>query len=89
MSESIKVPVEPEFVDLLVGWHTRKVDTLKHLLTVPEGIEVMVGDDPTGFKLEGETLKGYKLGLEMALMEMGKLPFTYEFESDEPAESEG
>ena len=64
-----------QFVDLLLEWHAKAVDTVLHLKDVPEGIEVKVENEEP-YKLEGDVLKGFKLGLELALNYLGNLPFT-------------
>lgn len=80
---TIEVDDLDHFVKLLTGWHGQKVKVLEHLLTLQGGIEMQVGDEPS-FVLEGDTLKGMKAGIQLALMEMGKLPFEVEME-DAPA----
>jgi len=76
------------FVTLLTGWHVRRVDTVKHLLEIPEGTVFEVGNGAKSVTLAGDTLAGFKFGLEMALMQLGKLPFVAEIE-DEKVEAEG
>ena len=70
-----------QFGQLVVAWHTQAVATLLHLLKVPEGTEVKIGDEPT-FKMEGDTQKGFNLGLQLALNYIGKLPFEATIEED-------
>lgn len=94
MSET-QVPAQPEtlavevtnldqFVKLLVDWHNAKVKVLEHLLQLPDAtLDIQVGDDPS-ITLTGEILDGFKVGVQMALMELGSLPFVYETEPEEP-----
>lgn len=63
-----------EFFRMLQQWHARKVATLEHLLTIPEGSEVQLNDDTT-IVLEGENHAAFTVGITTALMEMGTLPF--------------
>lgn len=70
------------FVMLLADWHTQKVGVLKHMLDVPEGTEVSFNDEPAT-PLEGAKLAGFRLGLNLALMELGNLPFIYEASKDD------
>lgn len=71
-----------EFVQALVGWHQNRVATLKHIMEVPEGTEVMFNEDaPT--VLEGDVRKGFVLGLRCALEQLGELPFEAEIEYTE------
>lgn len=65
-----------EFGDLLFNWHNKQVATVRHLLDVPVGTEVRVGETEE-ITLDGDTLKGYKLGLELGLSFLGTLPFAY------------
>lgn len=77
------------FAHMLSEWHKKKVATLKHMAEVPEGTEVTIGDayDPV-ITLTGATLDGFKLGIELSLMELGELPFITDTEDEEVAESE-
>lgn len=65
-----------EFGGLLFSWHNKQVATVRHFLEVPAGTEVQVGNKEE-ITLDGDTLKGYKLGLELALHYLGTLPFGY------------
>lgn len=81
--ETIEVENLDQFVKILTAWHSEKVQTLKHLLTVPDGAEFKVGDDAP-IVLMGDMLAGFKFGVELALMQVGTLPFIAEMEN-EPA----
>ena len=72
-----------QFVQILVAWHSEKVKVLEHMLQVPDG-SVM---ETNGIEasLTGDLLVGFKAGIELALMELGTLPFAYETESPEAA----
>lgn len=72
-----------QFVQLLVAWHSEKVKVLEHMLQVPDG-SVM---ETNGIKatLTGDLLAGFKAGIELALMELGTLPFAYETDPPEAA----
>ena len=63
-----------EFVPLLQDWHTRQVKSVAHFFTVPEGQVVEIEGEPE-FSLEGDGLRGFKLGLSIALSYLGNLPF--------------
>ena len=66
-----------QLTQLLVAWYQRQIGLLTHLSNVPEGTEVQVGDaeEAEAFLLEGDVLKGYRLGLNMALSNISSLPF--------------
>lgn len=64
-----------EFIPLLQNWHARQVKTVEHFNTVPEGQVVEIEGEPE-FALAGDTLKGFKLGLSIALSYLGQLPFS-------------
>jgi hypothetical protein len=78
-----RVPVTDlnQFVHLLAQWHRRKVQALEHLLQIPEGFKVQIGDEPE-FEVTDDIRKGFLLGIELALMEFGTLPFSVETEDD-------
>ena len=66
-----------QFIGMLTHWHERQLATVQHLYEVPEGIEVQE-EDGEPFKLEGDTL-------QMATEYLGVLPFTPEYEDQEPS----
>ena len=72
-----------QFVQILVAWHSEKVKVLEHMLQVPDG-SIM---ETNGIKatLTGDLLAGFKAGIELALMELGTLPFAYETDPPEAA----
>lgn len=77
--ETVMIDSLDQFVRALHNWHHNKVQTLKHLQSIPEGTEVSE-DDGTPQVLTGDLLKGFILGLTVALSEMGTLPFEAEVE---------
>ena len=89
----VEAPVAPatieiddlnQFVQILAGWHEQKVKTLRHMVAIPDGSEMVVGEEnPTTVILTGDMLAGFKAGIELSLMELGELPFLYEAEPEE------
>ena len=75
-----------EFIPLLEEWHTRQVKTVNHFFTVPEGQVVEIEGEPE-FALEGDTLKGFKLGLSIGLSYLGQLPFSAAMMEEVPTET--
>ena len=73
-NEIVHVSDMGQFVALMQDWHAKQVATVRHLMEIPSGVEVQVEDEET-FPLEGDTLKGFKLGIQMALSYLGELPF--------------
>ena len=71
-----RIQTADEFGDLLFTWHNKQVATLLHFLQVPEGTEVQIGDDQV-IALSADVYSGYKIGLELGLYYLGKLPFGY------------
>ena len=70
-----------QFVKMLAAWHAQKVKVLKYMLEVPEGTEMIVGEEtPVTAILTGDMLVGFKAGIELSLIELGVLPFQYETE---------
>ena len=80
-SLTIEIDDLEQFVRILAGWHEQKVKTLKHMLEMPEGVEMVVSGE-TPVVLTGDLLAGLKAGIEVALMELGELPFLYEIEPE-------
>ena len=80
--ETVVVADIDQFIQLLSGWHQNKVKTLEHMLGVPEGIEVTFNDEAPQI-LTGDLHKGFVMGLSLALMELGTLPFAAEMEVDD------
>lgn len=93
MDQSIQAkPAEPatvemkdldQFVKVLTAWHSKKVKVLEHMLGLPDGTEMVVdGDEAKPIVMTGDILVGFKAGLDLALMELGNLPFLYETEPE-------
>ena len=80
-SETVVVTDIDQFIQLLSGWHQNKVKTLEHILGVPEGTEVTFNEQAPQL-LSGDLHKGFIIGLSLALMELGTLPFGAEMEAD-------
>lgn len=78
-SGTIEIDSLDTFVKLLSSWHSRKVKTLEHFLQLPEGQVVQIGEDPE-FVIAGDVHKGFITGINLALMEIGVLPFSFEME---------
>ena len=91
MSDQQTPPTQPEtlyvenmdhFIALLFAWHENKVKTLEHMMSIPEGTEVTFGDEMVQV-LSNDVLKGFQIGLSLALIEMGQLPFMAEPAADD------
>jgi len=85
--ETVQVADLDSFVRILTNWHNNRVATIKHLMGVPEGMEMQIGDEDPVI-LEGDRLKGFEMGLELALDNLGTLPFGFELEDAEPQTDE-
>ena len=78
---SDQIQPEPEvvdlgtFINLLTEWHKTKLQFLNHLKEVPEGVSITI-DDGEDLVLTGDVLKGYRLGLGIALSELGSFPIS-------------
>lgn len=81
--ELIQITDLDSFARMVAAWHENRVARLRHMLDIPEGTEVEIGD--TKLVLTGEIKDAFRLGLHVALHEMGQLPFVAEFESPEEA----
>ena len=80
-SETVLVADIDQFIQLLSGWHQSKVKALEHMLGVPEGIEVTFNEEDPQI-LSGDLHKGFLIGLSLALMELGTLPFGVEIDDE-------
>lgn len=87
--ELVEVADLDGFVKHLTTWHNNRVATLRHMQQIPEGTPMQVGDGPER-PLTGDLLEGFKAGIQVALAQLGTLPFAVEFEQpeqpQEPAE---
>ena len=80
--ETIYVESLDDFVHMLVSWHSRKCAILKHMMDLPEGSSMQVGEgEPVA--LTGDMLAGFKAGIQLALIELGTLPFQCSTETDD------
>lgn len=78
-TKTVMVDDLDQFVRVLMAWHANKVAMLRHLQNIPDGTEASK-DDEEPVILTGDMLKGFQMGLEVALEEMGTLPFEAELE---------
>ena len=83
LKDTINVPDLDTFVELLVAWHSVKVKTLEHMLTVPENTEVTF-DSNVPKVIAGDYREGFIAGISLSLMELGALPFAVKEEPLEP-----
>lgn len=60
-------------VGLLAAWNHKQVALLNHMREIPPGTDMQYGDET--IKLEGDTLKGFQVGLAIGHELLGKLPF--------------
>lgn len=82
LPETVEVDNLDQFVQILTAWHAEKCAAVQHLLEVPEDTAFEIGEE--SLVLTGPALAGFKFGLEMAMMQLGTLPFVAELE-EEPA----
>ena len=74
-----------EALHVVQGWHARNMGIIDSMIdSEAEAVRLKGGDEPV--KLEGETLKGFKIGLIVAKGLIGNLPFNLT-EDDQDAES--
>ena len=73
-SDTVMVEDLDAFVAVLADWHTSKVAGLKHMQSIPAGAEVTFNEGSSNI-LTGDLLKGFQLGIELSLLELGTLPF--------------
>jgi hypothetical protein len=71
--DTIFVTSIDDFATHIAAWHEVKVKLLKHLLRVPEGATFKIGEDELA--LTGNAHKAFKLGIELAILQIQELPF--------------
>lgn len=79
--ETIQVESLDQFVQYLVRWHETKVALLKHMETIPA--DAVVEIDGVDHTFTPEMREGFKLGITIALAELGTLPFGFETDDEE------
>lgn len=66
------------FGHLLNEWHTHAVAVVEQFRAMPAGERMKIqpeGEPEEVLLMDGDLLKGFKLGLTFALGQLGKLPF--------------
>ena len=81
--ETVQVEDLDQFVTLLVRWHDTKVRLLKHMESIPDDAVVEINGVDHVFT--PEMRQGFKLGITVALSELGTLPFAAEAVEEIPA----
>ena len=84
--DTIQIDNLDHFVRIMVEWHSTRVTQTKHLIELPEGAQFQIGEDEP-LTLSGSTLAAFKFGVELALMQLGTLPFSAEVEEETPADA--
>ena len=78
-SDTLEVYDLDHFIHILSRWHSSKVELLQHMQQIPPGSEVEILGGTT-LILQGDALEGFKAGISLSLMELGKLPFSTQIE---------
>ena len=79
--ETIEVETLEQFASIMSGWHGNRIQRLRHMISIPLGSKVQV-DDGKHLLMKGNLRKGFILGLQIAIGELGTLPFAAQY--DEP-----
>lgn len=69
------------FARAVAHWYNQRVALIKHLLTIPEGTAFEIDDQ--SIVIEGITRAGFLFGVELAIIQLGNLPFTAEVEANQ------
>ncbi|UIS24716.1 host nuclease inhibitor protein [Pseudomonas phage ZY21] len=89
--------VDPEveikhFAHLIVEWHENRLETIDDLLNSPpdKGLKIHNEEDGSDIIIEGDKLKGFMAGMQVAKLIFAKLPFTLEdpTAAEEPEDEE-
>lgn len=78
MSQETEITDVNLFGQLLLQWHNHAVAVVEQFRAMPSGERMKVqpeGEPEENLVMEGDLLKGFKLGLTFALGQLGKLPF--------------
>lgn len=92
-------PVDPEdgikeLADVVINWHQSRIDQLDEILDSAKdgkGLKLKNEEDDSEIVIEGDKLAGFRAGLHVAKLILGKLPFTMQDPTqswDEEAEEE-
>lgn len=85
---------DPNCVSMLIGsileWHSHGMDTIQHLLDVPEGTETVITMEETEhpMTLSGEMRKAFIAGVIAASSAFVELPFVTTSKEDSTDESQ-
>lgn len=76
-ADMVDVNTIDQFAEYVTRWHHNKVAVLRHMQGIPAGseMEVTIGDKAKTIVLDGELMAAFQAGLELALIEIGNLPF--------------
>lgn len=76
-SVELKDPATTKVIKHLFEWHEAKIKELEHIVTVPSdgSLVVQVGAEEE-LAITGDIHKGFILGVNVALMAIGELPFS-------------
>lgn len=86
LTQPIVLETFHDFVRVLFNWHGEKIKRMQQMRDIDAGITLEFNgiDHP----MDGEFGKGFRIGIQIGLMELGKLPFMAEINKpkgdDEP-----
>jgi len=67
-----------EIAEGLIQWHKNRLETFDKVLRAPADTEVRLGTDDDALVLNGERLKGFRMGLTVARWWIEKFPLSIE-----------
>ena len=82
LPETLEVQSLEHFIASISDWHGTRVQELEQIMQVPEGISVTFNEDAP-VDLVGDLRQGFIMGISLALMRIGTLPFVVQ-DVDEP-----
>lgn len=82
-SEIVEMTDLDQFVQTLTAWHQAQCAKVQHMLKLPLGATFDI--EGKRVVLRGKAMDAFKLGVEMALMQLGTLPFLVEMEESPEA----
>ena len=82
VSEIMEVENMEHFIAIMTHWHGTRVQELEQIMQVPEGVSVTFNEEAP-VALVGDLRQGFIMGVSLALMRIGTLPFVVQ-DVDEP-----
>ncbi|WP_300656244.1 host nuclease inhibitor protein [Pseudomonas sp.] len=88
LKDASREPGMLEIAQGLIKWHQGQMATFEKVLNTPADTEVRLGSDDDPIILQGEKLKGFRIGLAIAKSWIEKFPLSIERNAPDSDEEE-